>query len=335
MRALTKVIIVAITFVLVISGLSLLFTNYLPMQYNYNPSHKTYPQVYIRSSGAIESNNANLSAVPISCSGNLYTFNSDMELQKLVIEKSNIILDGNGYSVRIVGPGSYKNGWNLGHLDVLGAKNVTLRNLTFADTQLTFKDSSDCIAINNNFISIHMQNCKDILVSENNAKWGSSVELRDTTNCTISNNTINFFSLTNSHHNKLLHNNMTMIKQLALQFVDSSSNLFFGNSIERSIQLCEITGTSGDNLFVANFIQGTFNYDPVITCSGVNTFYHNNFINFYWDTTIPCSHNLWDNGAEGNYWNDNHSPHRIDANNLDRYPLTKPVNLSLEPQPQI
>ena len=51
----------------------------------------------------------------------------------MVIEKSDIILDGNGYSVRIVGPGSYKNGWNLGHLDVLEVKNVTLRNLHRVD----------------------------------------------------------------------------------------------------------------------------------------------------------------------------------------------------------
>jgi hypothetical protein len=335
MRALTKVIIVAVTVVLVISGVSLLFTNFLPAQYNYRPSDKTYPQVYIRSSGAIESNNANLSAVPISCSGNLYTFNSDMELQKLVVEKSNIILDGNRHSVRIVGPGSYKNGWNLGRLDVLGANNVTLRNLRFADTQLTFTDSSNCTAVDNNFISVHMENCRDIFVSKDNYPYGCSVELRDTNNCTVSNSTINFFSLTNSYYNSLLHNNMTMVKRLALQFVDSGSNLFFGNSIERSIQLCKITGTSGDNLFVGNFIRGTFNYDPVITCSGVNTFYHNNLINFYWNTAIPCSHNLWDNGVEGNYWNDYHSPHRIDANNLDRYPLTRPVDLSLEPQPQI
>ena len=74
---------------------------------------------------------------------------------------------------------------------------------------------------------------------------------------------------------------MTMIKQLALQFVDSSSNLFFGNRIERSIKLFEITGTSGNNLFVANFIQGSFNVDPILKCSGINTFYHNDFIYVY------------------------------------------------------
>ena len=207
------------------------------------------------------------------------------------------------------------------------------------------EDSSSCRAVNNNFISIHLSNCSDILVSENNnAKYGCSFSLTNSRNCTISNCYADLIGLTNSYYNKFLHNNMTMIKQVALEFFDSSSNLFFGNSIERSIQLLEITGNSGNNLFVGNFIQGAFTYDPVINCSGVNTFYHNNFIYVYWNKTTQSTYNQWDNGSEGNYWNDyqgvdtNHdgigdSPHLIDVNNQDRHPLTKPLDLNLEPQP--
>ena len=337
MPTLTKVILIVFATTLVLSGTLFLFINYHPTSYGSTLPNKEYPQIYIRSNGNIETNGAISSDVPISCNSNLYTLNADVELQKMVIEKSDIILDGNGYSVSIVGPGSYKNGWNLGHLDVLGAKNVTLRNLTFADTQLTFEDSSSCKVVNNNFISILLKNCSDIFVSENTRQQGGcSVGLIDTRDCTISNSTVDFFWLTNSNNNKLLNNNMTMIKQLALQFVDSSSNLFFGNRIERSIKLFEITGNSGNNLFVGNFIQGSFNEDPILKCSGVNTFYHNNFIYVYWTKTLTTTHNMWDNGSEGNYWNDGvgNSPHIIDANNRDRYPLTSPLDLSLEPQPQ-
>ena len=331
--------------ILVLSSILLFLANYNPTSYNYIPPNKEYPQVYIRSDGNIETNGANSSAVPINCNGNLYTLSQDMELQKMVIEKSDIILDGNGYSVSIVGPGGYKTSWNLGHLDVLGVKNVTLRNLDFADTQLLFQDSASCQAINNNFISIHLKNCSDVSISENTYPHGCSIGLIDTKNCIISVCTVNFFWLNNSYTNKLLHNNMTMIKQLALQFVNSSSNLFYGNSIERSIQLLDIRGNSSNNLFVGNFIQGSFNMDPVIKCSGVNVFYHNNFIYVYWDKSLDSTQNLWDNGFEGNYWNDyqgsdnNHdgvgdSPHAIDVKNKDRYPLTKPLNLNLEPQPE-
>ena len=110
-----------------------MFIIYHPTSFGSILPNKVYPQIYIRSNGNIETNGANSSPVPINHKGNLYTFTADMELQKMVIEKSDIILDGNGYSVRIVGPGSYKNGWNLGHLDVLEVKNVTLRNLHRVD----------------------------------------------------------------------------------------------------------------------------------------------------------------------------------------------------------
>ena len=192
MRTLTKLILIVFATTLVLSGTLFLFINYHPANNSYDPPTKIYPQVYIRSNGNIEAT-GNSSYVPISCNGNLYTLNADMELQKMIIEKSDLILDGNGYSVRIVGPGSYKNGWNLGHLDVLGVKNVTLRYLTFADTQLTFEDSSSCKAVNNNFISIDLKNCSDIFVSENNCRWGGSVGLTDTKDCTISNSTVDFF----------------------------------------------------------------------------------------------------------------------------------------------
>jgi nitrous oxidase accessory protein NosD len=140
---------------------------------------------------------------------------------------------------------------------------------------------------------------------------------------------------------------MTNTKVLAIKLEDSSGNLFFGNRIESSHKLFEITGNSGNNLFAGNFVQGAFSYDATLSCSGTNTFYHNNLIYVYWDKSITTNTpQMWDNGFEGNYWNDyqgadadgdgtGDSPHLIDANNQDRFPLTKPIDLSTEPQPQV
>ena len=139
---------------------------------------------------------------------------------------------------------------------------------------------------------------------------------------------------------------MTFLRHHAVELWDSSSNLFFRNQLRLTGPLFEFTGSSDKNLFVGNYIQATVGQDPILYCSGVNTFYHNNFVNVYWSKNLTSTSIIWDNGVEGNYWNDyqgtdsNHdglgdTPHQIDANKQDRYPLMEPIDLRLEPQPQL
>jgi hypothetical protein len=334
MRKLTTLILIAVSVTLVLSGTLFLYINHHSSSYNsWSQPSKVYPQIYIRSNGNIETNGANSSAVPISRNGNVYTLNAAMELENMTIEKSNIVFDGNYFPIQIVGPGGYKHGPILAYLNVVGAENVTVRNLNASRFQLLFQDCWSCQELNSNFVSIIMNNSRAISVSGNNVEYGVSVDLINSSDCTVSNNTVANFGLWNAYHNRLLNNNMSVIKQLAIRIEDSGSNLFFGNHIERSIKLLELTGSSDKNLFVGNYIQGSFNYDPTITCSGTNTFYHNNFVYVYWDQTLPSTHNNWD----GNYWNDYQgvSPHIIDANNRDNHPLINPIDLNSEPQPTI
>jgi hypothetical protein len=68
---------------------------------------------------------------------------------------------------------------------------------------------------------------------------------------------------------------MTSMKILALRYETSDNNLFFGNRIEQTQKLFEITGASTGNLFVGNYIQGAFSFPPTLNCSEINTFYHN------------------------------------------------------------
>jgi parallel beta-helix repeat protein len=62
--------------------------------------------------------------------------------------------------------------------------------------------------------------------------------------------------------------------------------------------------------------------------------YHNNFINNTDQVKILCSENIWDDGAEGNYWSDytgqdfdnngiGDTPYVIDQDNRDDYPLMR------------
>ncbi len=338
---LTKLILLAIAVTLVLSA-TLLFINYNPTNYGSTLSNKEYPQIYIRSNGNIETNGANPSAVPISRNGNVYTLNAAMELENMTIEKSNIVLDGNCFPIQIVGPGGYKHGPTIAYLNVIGAENVTLRNLNVPRFQVLFQDCLSCQTLNSTFASLIMNNSRAILVSGNSIWHGATIGLTNSSDCTVTNNGVGYFSLRNAYNNKLLNNNMSMIKALAIRIDDSSSNLFFGNRIERSMKLLELTGTSDNNLFVGNYVQGSFNYDPTIKNSEVNTFYHNNFVYVNWNQTLTSSPNNWN----GNYWNDyqgrdyngdgiGDSPHRIDANNQDNHPLMNPIDLTSEPQPTI
>ena len=76
-----------------------------------------------------------------------------------------------------------------------------------------------------------------------------------------------------------------------------------------------------------------------------NVIYHNNFVNNVNHVETDNSDGIWDNGEEGNYWDDytgldgdedgiGDTPYVIDENNRDNYPLMKPIRISeTEPFP--
>ncbi len=103
-----------------------------------------------------------------------------------------------------------------------------------------------------------------------------------------------------------------------------------------------IEGNSFHNVLYSNDIAA-YLYDVEInSTSENNTFYHNNFLNNSRYTGIGLRTgsfvNFWDNGGEGNYWEDYNgtdangdgigdAPYIIDADNVDRYPLMFPFDI--------
>jgi hypothetical protein len=175
-----------------------------------------YQQVYIRSDGSIEP-----STTPINRDGEVYTLQSDIVLYKLFIEKSNMTLDGNGFSVKIVSPRISKGGPELGSLNVSNVNNVTLKNLnvTYQDdasyqnvsgATLTFENSAFCEALNNKVHSLYINNGHDILISGNEVmteyRSGGTIQLTDSTNCTITSNLCLRIRLHNSPGNIIRDN---------------------------------------------------------------------------------------------------------------------------------
>ena len=117
--------------------------------------------------------------------------------------------------------------------------------------------------------------------------------------------------ITNSNRNSIIDNMITNT-QYGINLRNSTNNAIIENPI------------------IENDVGIQFLDDH----SNSSVIYHNNFINNSWHQvqSYAVSNNTWDNGLEGNYWSNytgvdlnndgiGDSPHIIDTNNTDNYPL--------------
>ncbi len=202
-------------------------------------------------------------------------------------------------------------------------------------------------------------NCKRIIV-ENLTMNTQGIMLAFTTDSQIKNNDIsnNYghgVTLASSSNNKITNNNINSNNGEGIVFFYSNQNIVSGNWITRNRGGISLFYSS-NNTITQNRIadQGKGVY---FVASSSNLIYNNNFLNnseqvydVSWDApdqnfpgTPSPSKNIWDNGISigGNYWSDYASqhpeaeeiassgiwdtPHIIDENNQDGYPLIKPV----------
>ena len=192
---------------------------------------------------------------------------------------------------------------HVGCLVVVNSTNIIVQSLTLENNYetITFAYTNDSTIANitatDNFVSILL--------------WNAN-------NNTITNNTLTDNMLGpiigSSNDNRLINNDITNnnLQGIGL-FIDSHNNTLIGNVVKNSS--C-----------------GVF-----LRMSEENTFYHNNFVNNTNQVNIEESpNNIWDNGVEGNYWSNyigfdsdhdgiGDSPHLLDANNQDDFPLVNPI----------
>ncbi|MCW4010197.1 MAG: right-handed parallel beta-helix repeat-containing protein [Candidatus Bathyarchaeota archaeon] len=127
-----------------------------------------------------------------------------------------------------------------------------------------------------------------------------------------------------------------------IYFYGSTGNRIFGNNITDNGCAVYIHGATFTFMIITSY-----------TPSSGNIFYGNNFVgnnNTLYDVAgvysiqgSPPSANIWDNGAEGNYWSDytgvdsngdgvGDTRYVVYANNTDNYPLVQPVPISVIPE---
>jgi len=275
--------------------------------------------IYIKSDGSI-----NPSTTPIQREGSIYTF-TDNIYETIVVQKANVIIDGNGYMLQ--GAGS-NNGF-----DLVNINNVTIRKTRIKGFDYgirIYKSSGNTVSGNilteNNLRAIFVSNSSDNIISRNqivnNVGEGTFLWLTNNTvvaSNNVSNNgedgiSIGYSSFYNTIVNNTVSNNNGA--GVSLGFEISTSNVIMGNTVSN------------------HYWTGIF-----VESSSGNTFYHNNLLhNTNQIVTIEAT-NTWDNGypSSGNYWSDytgtdangdgiGDTQYTIDATNIDRYPLMGPFN---------
>jgi len=183
----------------------------------------------------------------------------------------------------------------------------------------------------------------------------NGITLGDTDNNTVKNLKLTNFNIgivvMGSDNNEILDNTITDNFR-GLDLTSSENNTVSGNYIANNIggialenmynNIVENTITNntntgiflngaGYNNIIGNNITNNSRGILVYICYN-NVIYHNNFVNNTNNLETDDSNGIWDNGEEGNYW-DNYTgldsdgdgigdtPYVIDENNQDNYPL--------------
>ncbi|MCL5949914.1 MAG: right-handed parallel beta-helix repeat-containing protein [Candidatus Bathyarchaeota archaeon] len=270
--------------------------------------------------------------------GNLYTLTGDIA-EYLVVKSNYSIVDGGGYHVGgVYGPLLVQSGYSY---TADGVTNVAVTNLTIDGQGIVFFSAANSVL---SYITINNGTGIDVTGNGNQ----------------ISNIIINYgrgLSI-NGKNNLISYNHLTLCNYTFAEnnpppygvYVGGSNNIVKGNWIVGTNGSGVDLGTSFNNIVYGNQIWENKIGIRTMTIYSQNKaenniVYYNNFIanqeNYHDEMimTAPHSITIWDFDTFGNYWGDytgtdangdgkGDIPYIIDADNQDRYPLIKSVDLN-------
>ena len=301
--------------------------------------------IYIRADGSIDGP-ANITTADYVT----YYFN-ESNYDSIVVERDNIIIDGNGYTLQGTGSGT--------GLNLTSRSNVTIKNTEIK----AFDYGIELDASSNNSIT-----------GNNIANNGYGIVFEFSSNNIISGNSItanNNFGIeiySSSNYTAISGNNITANNGDGIYLTLCSNSAVSDNNIANNaygINLfgCSNSTISGNNITANNcdgiYLAGCSNsavsdnnianngWIGIGLCwSSNNTIYHNNFVDNSIQVQSDTSTNVWVDGypSGGNYWSDytdvdlfsgpyqnetgcdgiGDIPYVIDGNNRDNYPLMEP-----------
>jgi parallel beta-helix repeat protein len=234
--------------------------------------------------------------------GNTYFLTTDIA-ENITVQKSNIVLDGNGNTAHSVAIG----------LDLTtGISNVTVKNFII--------DGTSGFAFNRfNGFGIMVNNGSNVLLTNNT--------LINTNHPGVFVSTVGI-NIVGGSSNKVIGNNLE----------NNSDGLSFSNTQDNVVTENNVTANHG---WFLEFTWGISFFDASNNLIFNNNFIDNyNVLGNYAQVGSEDSINMWDDGIVGNYWSDYNgtdangdgigdTPYDVDSRNTDRYPLIKPSTVSL------
>jgi len=297
--------------------------------------------IYIRADGSVDPPTA-----PILREGSIYTLFANVS-EPIVIERDNIILEGDGYATQGEGKLESKG------IDLSDRRNITITNFTCVEYSygIHMHSTNGSTILENNLLvnsfgvyAIASAN-NDILrnsFSENGGGINLDGESHDNN---IAENTAvdNIWAIyiSSSYNNTVSLNKASSNSGGVLIYINSKCNTVDENSLADN-QVGVMLTNSNNNTITNNNMTDN-DVAMMLGASYNNTIYHNNFINNTQQVENMESTNIWDNGypSGGNRWSDytgvdHHSgpsqnetgsdgigdtSYVIDGENEDRYPL--------------
>jgi len=263
--------------------------------------------IYIRADG-----NVDPSTTPIYSANNItYTFTDNIN-NSIVVQRRNITIDGDGYTLNGTGTGQWT-GITVEYVDPYEDDNVTIQNVNIVGFGVGIG------LVSTEYITISSNN----ITNNNDGVWFGEVM-----NCTISGNLIasntNGINLGSAWENTFRANNITNNTN-GIWIEGSFNNYIFENNITNNDNGVRLV-YSTDNKFYHNWFVNNVNH-TYIESGNPNA----------WNETYTIGGNYWDNFTErypgvGNefsgpnqdipgpdrFWDE---PYEIDGDNIDHYPI--------------
>jgi parallel beta-helix repeat protein len=280
--------------------------------------------IYLKADGSIEPSDA-----PVDVHDTTYTLTGDIQCPSygycINIERSGILLDGDGYTIE---GGNPENEPIASSLAIYAGfvSNIEIRNIIIKGCAngIAVQSVSGKVNIHNTTIDgltqtegaeaigISIMSCDSANIDKNQILNNYNAIQVQSSNCSITNNRIMHNSgagvYLSGSDNKVL-SNLVAKNDLGME-IGGSNNLIQNNDILSNNRI-GIFISAPNNLFTGNNIVGQNSTNAygiqMGPYEGGNTFYHNDFENNYIQVEggdFALTANLWDNGypSGGNYW---------------------------------